>query len=414
MLYYADRISDNIRKREPEGYLICVNVPIARMGTQRYMQDELGQRGEDEITVYRPEEEVFSKATIASFEGMPVTNDHPDDPEGVTADNIQWLQKGHCQNVRRGSGNEKDLLIADLLITDPHTIQQVLDGKREISCGYNYELCEEDGKYVQRQIRGNHIAIVDKGRAGHRVCIKDSAPTHERRKKMAKNHNSIWGKMLAAFARDAEPEEIEEAVNAIDDAMNDPEDTEVPAPVPEETKDADPMADILARLEKLEAALAAKDADEPEEEDPLKKLEDDLNEIEKAQEEPIAPDEDPTEPESHFVDPEQINEQDADIGEIESLEEEEAPALDKRACDALRAGIKALKPVINQLPPGERKKAADAAVASLRKSAGLASKPVRNDYLALKPRKKAADAAVDEGELGRRIMSSRNVNMKNK
>ena len=29
MLFYADRISENIRKREPEGYLICVNVPIA-------------------------------------------------------------------------------------------------------------------------------------------------------------------------------------------------------------------------------------------------------------------------------------------------------------------------------------------------------------------------------------------------
>ena len=207
MLYYADRISDNIRKREPEGYLICVNVPIARMGTQRYMQDELGQRGEDEITVYRPEEEVFSKATIASFEGMPVTNDHPDDPEGVTADNIQYLQKGHCQNVRRGTGSDRDLLIADLLITDPHTIQAVLDGKREISCGYNYELCEEDGKYVQRQIRGNHIAIVDKGRAGHRVCIKDSAPTYERRKTMAKNHNTIWRiNYLAADVSEKQPE----------------------------------------------------------------------------------------------------------------------------------------------------------------------------------------------------------------
>ena len=148
MLFYADRISENIRRREPEGYLICVNVPIARSGAQKYMQDEVGQNGDGMVTVYRPEEEVFSKATMASFEGMPVTNDHPQAEEGVTVDNIQWLQKGHCQNVRRGTGAESNMLIADLVITDPVTIQEVLDGKREISCGYNYELCDEDGKLV--------------------------------------------------------------------------------------------------------------------------------------------------------------------------------------------------------------------------------------------------------------------------
>ena len=49
MLYYADRISDNIRMRNPEGYLICANVPIARSGTQDYYQDELGQDGEDAL-----------------------------------------------------------------------------------------------------------------------------------------------------------------------------------------------------------------------------------------------------------------------------------------------------------------------------------------------------------------------------
>ena len=86
MMYFADRISDNISKREPEGYLICVNVPIARSGTQQYLQDELGQSGERAVTVYRPEDEVFSQATIASFEGMPVTNDHPDAEEGVGID----------------------------------------------------------------------------------------------------------------------------------------------------------------------------------------------------------------------------------------------------------------------------------------------------------------------------------------
>ena len=88
MLYYASRISDNIRRREPEGYLICVNVPIARSGTQEYQQDEIGQAGQRLVTVYRPEDEVFSEATMSSFEGMPVTNDHPDTVDGVTIDNI--------------------------------------------------------------------------------------------------------------------------------------------------------------------------------------------------------------------------------------------------------------------------------------------------------------------------------------
>lgn len=220
MLYYADRISDNMSRREPEGYLICINVPIARSGTQQYQQDELGQDGDRMITVYRPEEEVFSTETMSSFEGMPVTNDHPDDPDGVNIDNWHFLNKGHCEHVRRGTGKDRDLLIADLVINDPQTIEDVENGKREISCGYTYELCEEDGKYVQRQIRGNHIAIVDRGRAGHRVCIKDSAPNDERSKnKMAKakkNHRGIVSRALSLFiASDAAtPEELEEAVDA--------------------------------------------------------------------------------------------------------------------------------------------------------------------------------------------------------
>lgn len=455
MLFYADRISENIRKREPEGYLICVNVPIARSGTQKYTQDEVGQEGDGMVVVYRPEEEVFSKATMASFEGMPVTNDHPDAEEGVTVDNIQWLQKGHCQNVRRGTGPESNMLIADLVITDPETIQEVLDGKREISCGYNYELCEEDGKLVQRQIRGNHVAIVDKGRAGHRVCIKDSYPNTERRKlKMAKKH-SVLAKMLAAFARDAEPEEIEEAVNVIDDLAGEAEEKKDPTQekldtildklekpenpeIPEE--DEDPVEEKKAPVatdsdEKLDEVisllkqlLAAKTADaEPEEEkDPLKKLEDDLNELEGKEleeadedeeaedpEEIVTPDEDPEEPDSKFVDPEEINEEDEDEEVVP--EEEEKPAVDKRACDAMRAAIKAVKPVIAKLPPSERRAAADAAVKSIRKSYGMSAKAGRNDYLALKQRRRASDRAAAkkaDADLGRKIMAKRNANYK--
>ncbi len=177
MFYFGTRLSENISRREPEGYLICLNVPVARTGTQEYLPEELGQPpGGPPVPVYRPEEEVFSPATQASFEGMPVTDDHPVFPEGVTADNIRYLQKGHAHNIRRGSGDESDLLLADLIITDPSLIDEILSGKREISCGYNYTLCEESGRFVQRSIRGNHIAVVDAGRAGPRVSIKDHYP----------------------------------------------------------------------------------------------------------------------------------------------------------------------------------------------------------------------------------------------
>ncbi len=175
MHYYGTRLSANISRRQPEGYLLCLNVPVARTGTQEYLPAEIGLAGTEPVPVYRPEEEVFSPATIASFEGMPVTNDHP--PEGVDVTNIRALQKGHAHNVRRGSGEESDLLLADLIITDPALITAILEeGKREISCGYTYELCEENGQYIQRQIRGNHVAVVDAGRAGSRVSIRDEHP----------------------------------------------------------------------------------------------------------------------------------------------------------------------------------------------------------------------------------------------
>ena len=225
MQYFGTRLSKNISRREPEGYLLCLNVPVARTGVQEYLAEELGLppvRGDPGalIPVYRPAEEVFDPATIASFEGMPVTNDHP--PEGVTLENIRYLQKGHAHHIRRGTGEEADLLLADLIITDPGLIEAILhEGKREISCGYMYELCEEEGKYVQRNIRGNHIAVVDSGRAGPRVSIRDHYPMamtsafkmqrffDAKNERRGNSMNKALYKKLVKMARDGDAEAVE-------------------------------------------------------------------------------------------------------------------------------------------------------------------------------------------------------------
>ena len=167
--------------------------------------------------------------------------------------------------------------------------------------------------------------------------------------------------------------------------------------------------------------------DEEPEEDPLDKMEKELDAMEGAEEEPvaaeeekeiIAPDQDPDEMESHFVEPEALNEQDEDevVEEEEVLEEPTedcGPSKDKKACDAARIALNAIKPIIASLPPAQRKKAADAAVAQIRKASGLSAKPSKNQYAAIKrAKRKASDTKMDPSEIGKSIMASRNPHYK--
>ena len=63
------------------------------------------------------------------------------------------------------------------MIYDPMLIDEITSKETEVSCGYDcfWEL-GNDNTIIQKQIRGNHIAIVKNGRAGHRVAVRDSKP----------------------------------------------------------------------------------------------------------------------------------------------------------------------------------------------------------------------------------------------
>ena len=172
--YYGDKISNRIA-RTPEGFLICQDVPISRTGYQEYLASEIMENptdGNKIIPVFRPANEVFDIRSLASFEGKPVTNEHPD--EDVTPDNYTRYACGHVQNVHPGDGEDKNKVLADLYITDPSLINSILNGKREISCGYYAEeKRDSSGKLCQTKIRGNHVAVVNSGRAGSKVRIRD-------------------------------------------------------------------------------------------------------------------------------------------------------------------------------------------------------------------------------------------------
>lgn len=169
MVFYGSHISPHMLTT-PEGYLICKDVPIGRVGKIKYLDSELGIGSEGRIiTVYRTAEENNSKATLASFEGKPVTDGHPD--VDVDATNYNIYQKGHIQNVR---GNGK-YIIGDLYITDETLKNDILNnGKREVSCGYDTIYKQDsNGNLYQTNIRGNHVAVVEEGRAGSIISIRD-------------------------------------------------------------------------------------------------------------------------------------------------------------------------------------------------------------------------------------------------
>ena len=155
----------------PEGYLICKDVNIGRAGILKYTQDELGLGAGDRIfNVVRTSEENSLPAVRASFEGKPITDGHPE--VDVDTSNYQYYAKGHVQNVR----NNGDYLVADLFITDDILIDEIMSGKkRDVSCGYDTQYIQDDaGKFYQTNIRGNHLAVVETGRAGSTVRINDS------------------------------------------------------------------------------------------------------------------------------------------------------------------------------------------------------------------------------------------------
>ena len=184
--FSAERLGANTHLTN-EGYLLCVGVPIARTGPQLYTNDDLPHieaNSGGEIVVDRLDDDVFRPETIASFNGKPVTINHPMDSDptevgwDVNPDNVGEYEVGVVLNPRRGEGEDSDKILADLMIKRRDAIDEVQGGKRQVSCGYDaqYEPISA-GHARQRNIVGNHVALVDLARCGPSCSIRDGETT---------------------------------------------------------------------------------------------------------------------------------------------------------------------------------------------------------------------------------------------
>lgn len=180
--FYTSETLGPKMEKTPEGFLVCYDVPLARTGTQIYGPHETPVAvGPDGIVrVEREAKEVFRPETMASFHGATFVDEHPS--EDVTPDNWLQLAAGVVLNPRRGEGASDDVMFGDIKVTRPDTIAKILNGKREISCGYDAAYYETAPGYArQADIIGNHVALVEGGRCGPRCAIGDHKTVKENR-----------------------------------------------------------------------------------------------------------------------------------------------------------------------------------------------------------------------------------------
>ena len=176
-----DRAS--VRRIDDNGFMHVAVSPFTREQVAPYYGYEIP--GWEELKLnpqkiyygYRPAEELSKPETVVSINGIPVQQGHhaefADDPAhetrvGAAGTDAKW---------------EEPYLTNSLVIYDKKAQDGITSGAiRELSLAYHYrpdfstpgEWKGQHYDFVMRDIRGNHVALVEEGRAGKDVLVYDS------------------------------------------------------------------------------------------------------------------------------------------------------------------------------------------------------------------------------------------------
>ena len=163
------------------GYWLIEDNPVSKEGVFPYLGSQISSELEPNkiYMVYRPAEELENPETVESFNAVPFIDEHEMIGEGFTKYDDRPAG-GVLYNVKADHGK----LVGDFKIYSENLKDEIANGKKELSLGYlcDYELSRgvwNGQRYdaIQKNIRGNHVALVSKGRMGADVRVYDKAIT---------------------------------------------------------------------------------------------------------------------------------------------------------------------------------------------------------------------------------------------
>lgn len=192
MLAFDSYRLETCREKDCNGFLHVALCNITKEQVVPYYGREIPNYKElgflpDEIYYgYRPADEL--KKGAETFNNLPLLDKHIED----------GAEKEDAKKHRVGSLGDKvkfnaPYLQNSLIVYDQKAIDKVEDGtQKELSCAYRYEPIKQSGEFggqrydfVMTNIRGNHVALVEEGRAGSDVVVADENTIKNGEKAMA-------------------------------------------------------------------------------------------------------------------------------------------------------------------------------------------------------------------------------------
>ncbi len=159
--------------------------PLSKEGVFEYRGSQIpGAPDKDKLyRVYRSASELSSPETIESFKLIPWIDNHVmlgREQDGLTRPEQKGIQGVIGQDVYFKDGT----LYGNLKLFSSAMKDMIEAGKKELSCGYRCTYDWTPGTWngqhydaVQREIRGNHLALVKRGRMGPDVAVLDHSDT---------------------------------------------------------------------------------------------------------------------------------------------------------------------------------------------------------------------------------------------
>lgn len=305
---------------DDNGFWVIKKNPISKEGVFPYLGHTISEDCEPNkiYKVYRSGKTLKESVPTWDNPPKPFIEDHEMLGEGFTA-----IDDRHVQGVISNPVYEDGVLYADIAVYSESLKEAIENGKKELSLGYFCKYKKEHGTfdgeeydYVQEDMVGNHIALVDAGRCGSDVKVFDSRCTMDK--------FDVCGEDNLPLKKNAESGNIETKEDLT------------------ETKD-ETMADIRKKIQ----AILAKDSDDTEKVDELTELvektakDEKADEEEKKAEDKCGKDEDDSEKKDDKKESE-----DEDDSESEKEEKKDTKAEDEDTIADIKAMIAEIKALL--------------------------------------------------------------------